>query len=91
MHAALARFIEEPTLAERLTRYTFPFNGTGQPQKRVGLFLTFNRRFQDYFAGGVQIRISPAFKAAGIIPAARYVSAIRCCSPNCSGLTGSMS
>lgn len=30
-HATLARFIEEPTLAERLTRYTFPFDATGQP------------------------------------------------------------
>jgi amidase len=35
MHAALARFIEEPTLAERLARYTFPFNGTGQPTLRL--------------------------------------------------------
>ncbi|ABE37111.1 amidase family protein [Paraburkholderia xenovorans LB400] len=30
-YATLSRFIEEPTLAERLTRYTFPFDATGQP------------------------------------------------------------
>lgn len=30
-HATLSRFIEEPALAERLTRYTFPFDATGQP------------------------------------------------------------
>ena len=36
----------------------------------------------DHFAEGVQIRMSVAFKVAGISPAARYVSAIRCCSTN---------